>query len=360
MKFSISRDKLSAALTQCLHFTNSRSTLPILANVLLDASEDGLTLRASDYEKSISISLDAQVEDGGAITVPCALISRYLSSISGAKVDAHSDARRMRLHVVCDGSKTHLNGIDAADFPIIETEDGETFTVDGETFRRMVELTVIAASKDASRPTFTGVEVVIEGGLLKMQATDGYQLAQMSCNSMPERLSIKAVIPADALAEMVKGNADSYTVTIGENIVSVTGGNTVMTSGIIDNRFPPTSGIIPDSSLPISIVDAADFREALSTASLFNSDGKAYIEKGDGGLVVEASGTNGDTAQAVSGNINEDFPRIGINAAFVNAWLSKVSGKVRIQTAGVNRPIVMTKENVDGLYLVMPMLDKKK
>ena len=214
MRLSVLQENFSKGLSIVGRAVSSRSTLPVLGNILLSTDDNRLKLAATNLEVGVSCWLGAQVEDDGAITLPARLLTDWVNSMQPDRIDMEMVVRPMSVHLKCSRSESNIKGIDASEFPLIPTADGEqALGLPAATLRKIIDQVVFAAAdaKDTSRPALTGVLAKFEGDRLTLAATDGYRLSvrrTMLPAAAPVDVSI--IIPARSLGEVsrISGEAD--------------------------------------------------------------------------------------------------------------------------------------------------------
>ena len=226
MRVSCLQENLAKGLSIVARAVSTRSTLPVLGNILLEAKSGQLRLAATNLEIGINCWISAKVEDEGAITVPACLLSDLINGLPPERVDMEATIRTQTLHIRCNRIDANIKGIDAKDFPLIATMSGPGEAEDGATqingsaldlepgnLRKMIDQVVFAASTDESRPTFTGVEITLGEGRLGMVATDGYRLSVRSAavESNGGSFAGTVVVPARSLGEVAPASAPTAT-----------------------------------------------------------------------------------------------------------------------------------------------------
>ncbi|MEZ4640745.1 MAG: DNA polymerase III subunit beta [Caldilineaceae bacterium] len=224
MRVSCFQENLAKGLSIVGRAVASRSTLPVLGNILLEAKDNQLRLSATNLEIGINCWIGARVEDEGAVTVPARLLAEFVNSLPAERIDMELSVRTQTLHLSCGRIDANIKGIDAAEFPIVPTVDngdgpeqtaevleGSTIALETAGLRKMIDQVVFAAATDESRPTLTGVEVSFKGERLVMAATDGYRLSVRSVvvdHELEDDLTV--IIPARSLGELARviGDAD--------------------------------------------------------------------------------------------------------------------------------------------------------
>ncbi|HMN30829.1 MAG TPA: DNA polymerase III subunit beta, partial [Caldilineaceae bacterium] len=221
MRISLQQKDLSKALAIVSRSVATRSTMPVLSNVLLEANGNLLRVAAMNREIATSCWTPAKIEEAGSITVPARLLTEFVNSLPPERVDLTLNERTQTLTLECGRMQANIKGIDAKDFPLIATISGEGEAEDGAmqingsaleldpaTLRKMIDQVVFAASTDESRPTFTGVEITLGEARLGMVATDGYRLSVRSTSvdnpveSNGGGFTGHVVVPARSLGEV--------------------------------------------------------------------------------------------------------------------------------------------------------------
>ena len=296
MRLSVLQENLAKGLSIVGRAVSSRSTLPVLGNILLSTDDNRLKLAATNLEVGVSCWLGAQVEDDGAVTLPARLLTDWVNSMQPDRIDMEMVVRQMSMHLKCSRSESNIKGIDASEFPLIPTADGENaLGLPAATLRKIIDQVVFAAAdaKDTSRPSLTGVLAKFEGDRLTLAATDGYRLSvrrTLLPASAPADISI--IIPARSLAEVsrISGEADpdrpvEITVAAARNQIlfrlfgkgegdAERGAfhQVDLVSQLIDAKFPDYNAIMPKSHSTRTVLDTAAFIRALKVASLFARD----------------------------------------------------------------------------------------
>ncbi len=400
MRVSCFQENLAKGLSIVGRAVSSRSTLPVLGNILLEAKDNQLRLAATNLEIGINCWIGARVEDEGAITVPARLLTEFVNSLPPERIDLELAVRTQTLHLQCARYDANIKGIDAAEFPIIPTVDngsgpeetaegleGSTIALETTGLRKMIDQVIFAAATDESRPTLTGVEVAFKGDRLTMAATDGYRLSVRSVElDQPFQEEITVIVPARSLGELARVLADAddeqpvqVTVTQARNqiLFRVQGkGNQArgafhkvdIVSQLIDARFPDYRAIIPKSYQTRTVVDTQELLKAVRVAHLFARDNanivrlKVIPTNGENPGAVQLIATSaemGDNVNELDAMVEGDELDIAFNARYLIDVLSQIDRpQVVLETTqptrpGAIRPVGMGAE--EFLHVVMPM-----
>ena len=180
MKVSVLQENLVKGLSLVGRAVSTKTTLPVLANILLSTDQSRLKLSATNLEIGINCWVGAKVEDEGAITVPARLLSEYASSLPNDRVDMELVLRTHTLNLSCARVKTNIKGIDAEEYPLIPVvTDTPTLTLPPDQLKEMISQVAFAAAADESRPVLAGVLASFDGpnSTFTLAAADGFRLS---------------------------------------------------------------------------------------------------------------------------------------------------------------------------------------
>ena len=367
MKATVSSSSLSSALGLVARAVSPRSTLPVLANVLLESVEDGLRVTATNLDLSIAVSVPATVLEEGRTTVPARLLSEYVSSLGDAPCTMELDTATQVLRLSCGVHRANLHGIDAVEFPPLPKHDAETaIESDAAALQGAIAQTVMAASADEASPVLTGVLLQVEGSRLTLAATDRHRLAVKTLDVTTKAASPASVIvPARHLNEVARAvNPTRPTVAIafseGKNQVFFTLKDVEISSRLIDGTYPNYPQVIPgESATTVSLPTQSLLREA-RTASVHARDAAnpVRLQVGDGTLTLKAQTAEvGDDEAPLAASVSGDDVQIAFNARYMLDALSVLdSDEVQLSFNGALLPAVIRPAGRDDyLCIIMPV-----
>jgi len=367
VKLSVMQENLARGLSVVSRAVSSRSTLPVLANVLLRTEDAGLKLTATNLEIGITYWVPGKIEVDGATTVPARLLTDLVGSLPGSeKVDLELQGTDT-LHLRCGRFATHVKGIDADDFPAIQTAgERPTTRVSQKVLKRALDETAFAAASDEARPILTGVLARFEGSRLTLAAADNYRIAVRTIDIMDPVESASVVIPARALHELGRILSDTDDPV---ELVLATARNQVLfhlegidlVSRLIDGQFPNYQQVLPASHATRAEMDREELLRAVRPAALIASSSANIVKLqvgGDGaGIIVTATAEVGDYTGDVEATVEGDATTIAFNARYLNDVLSNVSAdRFSLElngplSPGVFRPV----GDADYVHVVMPV-----
>ena len=364
MRVVCGKDELAEKLQIVGRGVSTRTTVQILAGIMLRASEGRLYLSATDMEISLRVSLEAQVEDEGAVVVPGRLLVDIVRLLPGGEVTLEHGAEDGVARLTCGSASYALNTYGPEDFPRLPEIDPETsFTVDRKGFLDTVARVSRSASRDESRPVLTGVLVRFEGGKVVMAATDSYRLSVKEtelAQGPPQEL--EAIVPARALAELARvGQAtESETIEVGvqENQIVFGVDGVWLTARRIDGQFPNYRQLLPEQFEAEVQLPREELLDVVRrTGLLAQRKSPLRLRFEDGELTVSAQTQDiGEARESLPVSYAGETLEIGFNAEFLRDGLESVTDEtVRLKLISPLRPGLLHGESDDFLYLIMPI-----
>jgi len=373
MKVSCLQENLAKGLSTVGRAVATRSTLPVLSNILLSTDESRLKLSATNLEVGINCWIGAQVEQEGATTIPARLLADFVNSLPEDRIDLELINRTQTLNLKCGRYEANIKGIDAQEFPIILVPD-EDHRIDlaPELLRDMVDQVAFAAATDESRPVLTGVLAELNQDSLTFAAADGYRLSVRSIEleNGPENPS-KVIIPARALQELrrVSGDTDEaigMLVSPNRSQVFFHLTDVDLVSQLVEGTFPDYRQIIPSSHSTKTTLNTAEFLKAVRMAFIFARDAANVVrvqvvpggESGGGRVIVSAtSSEHGDNVSELDAVVDGVPIEIAFNARYMIDALNVVdTAQVLLETRDPSAPgVIRTVGGGDYVHIIMPM-----
>ena len=265
----------------------TRATLPVTQNVLLATDGGMLRMSATNLEISMTTWIGAMVEEEGAVTVPARLLTEFVNSLSGDRIDIEMDQGSRQLQIKSGRSQANINGTDASEFPPIPAiEDAVVAQALPSALRTAISRVAFAAATEESRPVLTGVEVKLREGAFTMAAADGFRLAVQNGQleqSTPEEMSV--IIPARTMQELQRllgDNSEPVDIMLtpqkGQVMFRLQGGDTIeLVSQLLQGTFPNYDQLIPQGYTTRAILDLQETLRAARTAAIFARDGSNIV-----------------------------------------------------------------------------------
>ena len=372
MKFRVERDVLADAVSWAARTLPTRPSMPVLAGLVLEASEDSVTLSSFDYEVSSRVTIAADVQTPGTSLVSGRLLADITRSLPGAPVQLSNEGTRVV--ITCGRSSFTLPTLPVEDYPSLPAMPDSSGDIEAALFAAAVAQVAVAAGRDDTLPTLTGIRMEIEGGNIVLAATDRYRLAvrEFSWNPKSSSISINALIPAKTLADTAKSLSTTDLVTIalsaggsGEGLIGFEGAGRRTTTRLLDGEFPKYRTLLPSEAATVASVDTAALADAVKRVALVAERNTPVRLAFDGSEVVLRAGA-GDDAQAnevVECRVDGDGLEIAFNPAYLLDGLSAVgAGTTTFSFTQATRPAVLTGADSaaasgvdDYRYLLMPV-----
>ncbi|GGF61525.1 DNA polymerase III subunit beta [Paracoccus acridae] len=370
MKFSIERAVLVKAVSQAQSVVERRNTIPILANVLIEATPDGVSFRATDLDTEVVDQAPAQVERPGATTVSAVMLNEIARKLpDGALVQISTDEAAGRLSVQAGRSNFSLATLPREDFPVMaSSEYSVNFKAKADLLRRLFDKAKFAISTEETRYYLNGVYMhvaQVDGQpMLRCVATDGHRLARIDAplpvgaDEMPG-----VIVPRKTVAELRKLLDDDDTdiaVSVSETKVRFATPTLTLTSKVIDGTFPDYSRVIPLNNARKLEVDATDFARAVDRVATVSSERSRAVKLAldQDRLILSVNAPDAGAAEEELIVAYADDPlEIGFNAKYLQEIASQVDRDNAVFLFNGSGDAALIREGGDqsAVYVVMPM-----
>ena len=365
MKFTCPKRVFHEALQSVSRAIATRSTLPILGNVLLEARDGQLKLVTTDLEIGMTcvLPLDGSTTEG-AVTVPERILQDVVGNLPDAELTISSDERNL-LTISAAKSQYTIHGLPAEEFPILPQVPADTvLSMPGPVLRDLVRKTLFAASADESRVILTGCLLTWDGQTVTMVATDTHRLA-VKCAPATGKFSkeVAVIIPSRALQELLRlisNTEDPIDVLIGESQVLFALGRVRLVSRLIEGQFPAYERVIPAESTKSMVANRQQLYDAVHRASIVarTESNKLILRSVDSTLTISAeTGEIGKAYEEVPIGLEGDALEIAFNAEYLQDVFAVLDTEtVKIALSGPLNPGLVTADGEgDYQYVVMPM-----
>jgi DNA polymerase III subunit beta len=367
VKLSVMQENLGRGLSVVSRAVSSRSTLPVLANVLLRTEDGGLKLTATNLEIGITAWVPGRIDTDGALTVPARLITDVVGGLpAGERVDLEVEGTTLRIRA--GRYQTHLRGIDAEEFPVIPSAgERPTTRVSQRLLRRALSEVAFAAASDEARPILTGVLTRFVGDRLTLAAADNYRIAVKSLPILDPVEETSIVVPARSYQELMRvltDTDDPVDVMLAQSksqvLFHVEGIELV--SRLIDGQFPNYQQVLPTSHTSRGVVDRDELLKAVRLSALIASSAANVVrlklgEEGSNAITIAAAADVGDAEGEVEAALEGDPVVIAFNSRYLTEALQNVGEEqLALEFSGPLSPGVLKPVGDDDyVHVIMPV-----
>jgi DNA polymerase-3 subunit beta len=371
MKFVVERDSLVDAVNWVSKSISNRPITTALLGIVIDASEE-VTLSGSDLETSAKAKFKAEVSQKGKVLVPGRLLAEISRSLPAKPISFVLEGTRVL--VSAGSAKFTLPTLPLSEYPSLPELPVASGSLNSDLFATAVNQVAVAAGKDDSLPTLTGVFVEINKNQITLAATDRYRLAvrELTWSAQDANIETTSLLRARTLADAAKSLIGSSQVTIAlaptttnEKLVGFLSEGKTMTSRVLDGSFPPFRHLLPNESTADAIIEVAPFLDSVRRVALV-TDKTVPLRLNFSNNTLQLEAGTGDEAQAsekLDINYKGEDINIAFNPTFLTDGLTAINTAfVHISFTGANKPAVLTGQTEAGSapitnykYLLMPM-----
>jgi DNA polymerase III subunit beta len=366
MKFKITRENLQRGLSAVAASIPTRTTLPVLSNILIDVDGDTVGMSGTDLDIAVSLRVPAEVDEPGSLTVPAKKLQELARELPEHPVKVTTKGDRFEL--ACGRATFRLNGMPRDEFPTFPTVDfGESWKVKGNVLQELIRQTSFAVSTEESRPILNGVLWQLGESDMRMVATNGHRLARMGANvASPGAPRADLIVPPKALAQVERlfGPEDDIDVARSENHLGFRMNGTQVFTRLIEGPYPNYEQVIPRDNDKIVIASKSALTQALRRMAVVASDQTHRVRlafaPGMLRLAVETPDL-GEAQEEVEVDYQAESLDIGFNAAYLLEVLRYIpTDDVKLtfkapERAATLEPVGKDGNTPDYLCLVMPL-----
>lgn len=344
----------------------SKTTLPILEGVLLEAKNGKLKLTGTDLEIGIETTINVDVILPGRIVISSRMLGEIVRKLPDSDIEMELKDNNI-VYIKCENSHFKINGMTADEFPElpqVKKENG--IVLPQNKLREMIKQTIFSVSTDEIRPILTGVLFEVTGDKVSMVALDGFRMAVKSCSVINDT-TFKSVIPGKSLSEIGKileDTEDAVNIYFSKNQILVQMKDTIVISRLLEGEFINYKQIIPSDYKIKIIVETAKLVESCERAALFardSNDNKIKFEINDDIMSIKSNSQNGDVQEELKIKKQGEDIEIAFNAKYFMDVLKVLeSEELTIEfTTNISPSILRPSDDNGYLYLVLPTRFKK-
>ena len=365
MKISLERDALLSQLQTVSRVASTRSAIQALSGVQLVVGSSGCELRATDMDVGLRVPLEAEVAREGVVVLPARLLLDVVRALPAPAVSLELRAAEQDVELVSGSAIFHIRTLRAEDFPPFPEPDPDSaVSLPAQAFVATALKVAGSASRDETRPVLTGILVSASERELRMVATDSYRLSVKETElETPLRQAFEVNVPARALQELarVAGHAgeEQLEVSVRQNQVLFVVGGVVLSSRLIDGKFPDYRQLLPESfehELRIAGAELTDVVRRISLLAQKNAPLRLSFAPGE--LTVSAQTPDvGEARESLPVSFQGEPLDIGFNPDFLRAGLEAIEeGDVLLKLISPLRPgLIEAGDESRFQYLIMPI-----
>jgi DNA polymerase-3 subunit beta len=341
-------------------------TLPVLSCLLFEIGKNKLTIKATNLDVGVEVSIPAKSDLEGVIAVPAHTISAFISQLSDQDGTVKMELVSNNLHISSARSKVVIKTVPADDFPSIpRVSEGQNNTIASEIIIRGLKSVWYSASVSSVKPELSSVYIYKNGDYLVFAATDSFRLAEKKVK-IPHSIECDDIlIPFKNISDIIRvleevgGDVEMRS---SKNLISFQNGEVYLASRVIDGTFPDYRQIIPKSHSTEAITLKQDVINALKVSNIFTdkfNQVKFIIDPKEKMFEIQTKNADvGENATDVDSSLSGDKLEINFNGKYITDCFQSIDAdSVSFELSGMNRPMVIKPASGDGtfLYLVMPM-----
>jgi DNA polymerase-3 subunit beta len=322
MKFTITRERLHEGLIAIAPSVPAKTTLPVLSNILLEASSEGVRLSGTDLDIAVSTVVPAEVDATGAVTIPAKKLLEIVRELPSVAIRVTA-AGEQRVNLECGRARFKLLGIPREEFPSFPPVNfKDAWTVASLDLLKLVNHVSFAASTEESRPILNGVLWQLKPDVMRMVATNGHRLAKMDVPASGGRQPSELIVPPKALEQVRRlfGPADQVEIARSDNHLGFKSGTTLVFTRLIEGPYPNYEQVIPKDNDRACTVEKDSLSGALRRVGVVASDQTHRVRLQFSGGTLKLSVNTPDLGEAhdeLAVTYDGDALEIGFNANYL-------------------------------------------
>jgi DNA polymerase-3 subunit beta len=366
MELAVRKSDLLKELSLLQGIVERKNTIPILANVLLEASKDSVALLATDLDVGLRSRCDAQVSKPGTLTLPAKKLFEIVNALPETEIRISEDKGGKSVTISADRFESRMQTLPAGEFPTPPQDAGETeATLPGAALKRMISHTRFAITSEDTRYFLNGAQLVLRPDSMSMVATDGHRLAFISVQESPgKHAKSEVLLPRKTLNEVARliDGGEAIEFSQGENHLFFRAGSRLLISRKIDANFPAYERVIPKTNDKHIDFDRDRLAAAVRRVRLLSNERSKAVKFVIGKDQVEITSSTpevGEAHEVIPVDYNGTATQICFNADYVDNFLSVVETEnVQLEFKDEVSQAVVKPIGADGYdytYVIMPM-----
>jgi len=361
MKFCSNKDELLKVVQIVQSAINTKSTLPILSNILIETTETGTTLTATDFDIGIISTSPIKAQVPGSITVPAKKFSDIIKELPDKEIISVSVKKNNLICIECGKSTFKMMGLPKEEFPQPPEFKNKEFVVIGQKkLKKMIHMTEFAVSNDEVRYVLNGTLFTIKSTYIRLVATDGRCLAMIEEKvQLPKTLEKKFIVPEKAISEVdrILGEEGDVKIFYSDNQVLFDIGHTKLVSRLIEGEFPNYEKVIPEEAKNKIVINKNAFLSALKRVALFTTPESMVVKietAKDKIVISKASPSLGEAREELEVEYKGKEIAIGFNPSYIIDLLKNAEQEtINFELVDPDKPGVV-RVGSEYVYVVMP------
>ena len=373
MKLQLSKSNFVKSLSFVQNIVESKATIPILANVLLEAKQGRLNLSATDMDITIFDKIKINnIESEGSTSVPAQILYNVIKELSDDHpIDLSYDQNNKKLHLMSSKSKFVFSCLSTDEFPISSTETFKiSFNLEADILKEIIDKTYFASSNEETRYYLNGLYIhtasLNNKNYLRVVATDGHRLAQYQISSPPTitKNNFGVIVPKKLIFELRKlidEVKENVKIDLSERKIRFSFNETIIVSKLIDGKFPDYEKVIPKNASNTFSINRKKFLESINRISTISSEKSKAIKLNLNKNKITISANNveegGSGAEEIHIKYNGPSLDIGFNSGYLKEIINQFTlEEITILFSDSTAPTIIKEDSKSGtLYVLMPM-----
>ena len=373
MKLQLSKSNFVKSLSFVQNIVESKATIPILANVLLEAKQGRLNLSATDMDITIFDKIKINnIESEGSTSVPAQILYNVIKELpDDHPIDLSYDQNNKKLHLMSSKSKFVFSCLSTDEFPISSTETFKiSFNLEADILKEIIDKTYFASSNEETRYYLNGLYIhtasLNNKNYLRVVATDGHRLAQYQISSPPTitKNNFGVIVPKKLIFELRKlidEVKENVKIDLSERKIRFSFNETIIVSKLIDGKFPDYEKVIPKNASNTFSINRKKFLESINRISTISSEKSKAIKLNLNKNKITISANNveegGSGAEEINIKYNGPSLDIGFNSGYLKEIINQFTlEEITILFSDSTAPTIIKEDSKSGtLYVLMPM-----
>jgi DNA polymerase-3 subunit beta len=361
MRLNTTKDILLKGIQSTQNAINTKSSLPILSNILIEAEGDTTILTATDLDIGITTTLPIKPDVAGSVTIPAKKFFDIIKELPESEI-LISVKKNNLVNIECESCSFKIMGLPKDEFPQLpEFKDKDSIILPQKKLKEMLDMTSFAMSRDETRYVLNGVLLIIKPAFIRLIATDGRRLAVAEHKiQLPKTQERKAIIPAKTVNELSRmlGDEGDVKISFGENQASFNIGPTKIISRLIEGEFPNYEAVIPKESKEKLVAHREKFISALKRVALFTNQESMAVKidvTRDKAVFSKSTRDIGEVREELAADYKGKDLSMGFNPDYLIDVLKAIEKEmIGIELVDSEKPGVV-RVGDEYVYVVLPM-----